>query len=71
MNHRERVLAALNHQESDRIPIDLGSTRNTGILAEPYQNLVVYLDMQDTIDQGEGFGMTRLLGLVPPDEIVL
>ncbi len=71
MNHRERVLAALNHQESDRVPIDLGSTRNTGILAEPYTALVSYLDMVDAVDQGDGFGMSRLLGLVPPDEVVL
>ena len=71
MNHRERVLAALNHQESDRVPIDLGSTRNTGILAEPYEALVTYLGMQDAVDQGDEFGMTRLLGLVPPDEAIL
>lgn len=31
MTSRERVLAALNHQEPDRIPIDLGSTQVTGI----------------------------------------
>ena len=31
MMSRERVLAALNHQEPDRIPIDLGSTQVTGI----------------------------------------
>ncbi|TFG67547.1 MAG: hypothetical protein E4H27_08865 [Anaerolineales bacterium] len=71
MNHRERVLAALNHQESDRVPIDLGSTRNTGILAEPYEALVTYLDMREAVDQGDGFGMSRLLGLVPPEEVVL
>ena len=71
MNHRERALAALNHQEPDRIPIDLGSTRNTGILAAPYDALVKYLDLQDQIAQDDGFGMSRLLGLVPPDEVVL
>jgi uroporphyrinogen decarboxylase len=65
------VLAALNHQESDRVPIDLGSTRNTGILAAPYQALVEYLNLQDEIAQEDGFGMTKLLGLVPPDEVVL
>ena len=31
MNHRERVLAALNHEEPDRIPIDFGGTSVTGI----------------------------------------
>ena len=71
MNHRERVLAALNHQESDRLPIDLGSTRNTGILAAPYDALVGALGLQDAVAQDDGFGMSRLLGLVPPDEVVL
>jgi uroporphyrinogen decarboxylase len=31
MNSRERLLTALNHQEPDRIPFDLGSTQITGI----------------------------------------
>ncbi len=31
MNSRERILAAINHQETDRIPVDLGSTVTTGI----------------------------------------
>jgi hypothetical protein len=26
MNSRERVRKAINHQETDRIPLDLGST---------------------------------------------
>ena len=30
MNSRERVARALNHRESDRVPIDLGSTGVTG-----------------------------------------
>ena len=33
MNSRERVLAALNHQQPDRVPFDLGSTAITGIHA--------------------------------------
>jgi len=39
MNHRERALAALHHEEPDRVPVDLGSTRNTGILQAPYAAL--------------------------------
>jgi uroporphyrinogen decarboxylase len=31
MNPRDRLLEALNHQEADRIPLDLGSTQVTGI----------------------------------------
>jgi uroporphyrinogen-III decarboxylase len=31
MNSRERVLAALEHREPDRIPLDFGSTATTGV----------------------------------------
>jgi hypothetical protein len=31
MNSRQRVVAALNHQEPDRIPLDLGATTVTGM----------------------------------------
>jgi hypothetical protein len=33
MNSRERVAAALNHQEADRIPLDLGASAVTGMHA--------------------------------------
>lgn len=39
MNSRERVLAALNHQQPDRVPIDLGGTRQSGISASTYDSL--------------------------------
>ncbi len=39
MNSRERVLCALNHQEPDRVPIDLGGTRQSGIAASTYHQL--------------------------------
>jgi uroporphyrinogen decarboxylase len=39
MKPRERVLAAINHKEPDRVPIDLGSTIVTGIMAVPYRQL--------------------------------
>jgi hypothetical protein len=34
MTSRERVMAALNHQEPDRVPIDLGGTVMSGIMAQ-------------------------------------
>ena len=43
MNSRERVLAALNHQEPDGIPFDLGGTGATGIHITAYKNLRQYL----------------------------
>jgi uroporphyrinogen decarboxylase len=39
MNHRERVIAALSHKQPDRVPIDLGSTRNSSIVVEGYERL--------------------------------
>lgn len=43
MSSRERVLASINHEEPDKIPIDIGSTTVTGISAIAYQNLKNYL----------------------------
>ncbi len=39
MNARERVLRALNHQQVDRVPIDLGAIRASGINAVVYDQL--------------------------------
>jgi uroporphyrinogen decarboxylase len=39
VNHRERVLAALSHQEPDRVPIDFGGTVDSTISAFSYQAL--------------------------------
>lgn len=39
MNSRERVLCALAHKEPDRVPIDLGGTRQSGIAAAAYHRL--------------------------------
>jgi uroporphyrinogen decarboxylase len=39
MNSRERLLAALDHREPDRVPFDLGSTQVTGIHRLAYHDL--------------------------------
>ncbi len=39
MTHRDRVLAALNHQETDRVPIDFGGTFTTTIYFTGYERL--------------------------------
>jgi uroporphyrinogen decarboxylase len=46
MNPRERVLSALNHRESDRIPIDLGGTICSSIHREAYVQLKKHLGME-------------------------
>jgi len=46
MNRRERVLAALNHREPDRVPIDLGGSDASGITAIAYNNLKSHLGLK-------------------------
>jgi len=43
MTSRERVIKALNHQEPDRVPLDLGATRQSGISASSYHRLKAHL----------------------------
>jgi uroporphyrinogen decarboxylase len=43
MTKRERVLSALSHREPDKVPIDLGAMRSTGITAVAYSHLKKYL----------------------------
>jgi len=43
MSHRERVMAVLNIQPPDRVPIDLGSHPNASIHVKAYEKLKSYL----------------------------
>jgi uroporphyrinogen decarboxylase len=43
MNSRERILAALNHKEPDKVPFDLAGTTWTGISNGAYQKLCTFL----------------------------
>jgi uroporphyrinogen decarboxylase len=45
MNSRERILTALNHQEPDRVPFDLGGTVVSTIHVKAYQALREYLGL--------------------------
>ena len=45
MNHRERVLTSLQHQEPDRVPIDLGGTVDSTIAAVAYGDLRAHLGL--------------------------
>lgn len=49
MTPRERVLAALNHREPDRAPIDLGGCQ-TGIHRDAYTDLLEHLGMDEEFD---------------------
>lgn len=45
MTARERILAALNHHEPDRVPIDLSGHRSSGIMAVAYARLRDFLGL--------------------------
>ncbi len=46
MTPRSRVLAAINHQEPDRVPIVLGASNATGIKMKPYRELKALLGIE-------------------------
>ena len=46
MNSRERLIATLKHREPDRVPLDIGSTWNTGIHVSAYKNLLSHLKIK-------------------------
>jgi uroporphyrinogen decarboxylase len=50
MTARERVLKALNHEEPDRIPKDLGATNVTGINCIAYDKLLKFLGLREEIE---------------------
>jgi uroporphyrinogen-III decarboxylase len=43
MTHRERVLAAVDLQETDRTPLDFGGTLATSIVPSTYEKLKRHL----------------------------
>ena len=47
MTSRERILAAINHQQTDRVPVDLSATPSSGISAIAYSNLVRHIGRED------------------------
>ena len=58
MTGRERILAALQHKEADKIPVDCGAERSTTIQAIAYNNLKKHLGIEggetkinDTVQQ--------------------
>ncbi len=68
LSGRERVLAAINHEEPDRVPIVIGASNATGLKVAPYRGLkgLLGLDGEDhyIYDWPE-------LGTILPDEAVL
>jgi len=46
---RERVRKALNHEETDRVPVDFGGSRVTGVAAVAYRRLAEHLGMREEV----------------------
>ncbi|MCP4401499.1 MAG: hypothetical protein GY801_29905 [bacterium] len=46
MTHRERVLAALSHEQPDMVPIDFGGTVNSSIVVEGYEKLLQHFGVK-------------------------
>ncbi len=63
---RERLMAALNHEEADRVPMDLGGGEFTSITTPAYENLKKHLGLEH-----ETKIMSRMHSVVQPDESVL
>ena len=49
MTSRQRIDAALNHEPTDRVPIDMGGSRITGIASLAYKRLLSHLGMEEPI----------------------
>ena len=47
MTSRERILAAINHKQPDKVPVDMGATPSSGISAIAYSNLVKHIGKPD------------------------
>ncbi|MDR1176477.1 MAG: hypothetical protein LBK83_13525 [Treponema sp.] len=69
LSGRERVKTALNHQEGDRFPIDLGMQFSTGISAFAYYNLRTYLGL--STDKIEIVDNVQMLARVDQDVLDL
>ncbi len=68
LSHRERVIKALNHEEPDRVPMDLGGTGVTTINVKAYTRLVQFLGLEEDL---ETLVVSRRSMTVVPSEQVL
>jgi len=66
MTSRERVMAAINFQEPDRIPLDIGGGMSTSIVEEGYEELKKYLGVT-----GETRVMNKTFRIAMLDEAVM
>lgn len=67
MTSRERILAAIEHRQPDRVPVDLGATPSSGISAIAYGNLKRHLGL----DQGQTRVYDVVQQLAQPEDLIL
>jgi len=65
MTSRERVIAAINHKEPDKVPLDLGSTHEDGIAASTLTQLINALGLEPR--QVKLLHPFQMLGMVDDD----
>jgi uroporphyrinogen decarboxylase len=66
MTSRERVMAAVSHRQPDRVPLDLGGTRNSTMVMEAYERLQRHLG-----EAGAPRMCERMMRVVEMDEPIL
>jgi uroporphyrinogen decarboxylase len=66
MTPRERVWAAVNHREPDRVPLDIGGGSSTGIVVEGYDKLKEHLGVS-----GETRELNKIFRVARTDEEVM
>ena len=73
LTHRERVLKALNHEETDRVPIDMGGTPATSVHPVPYIGLLRHLGLNEEAEKVEAASTVHkggFSGLSPSEEVL-
>lgn len=68
MNSKERVMTALNHQEADRVPLDVGGINNTTMHRLVQERLIRELHLKQ---KEETLVKSREQGVVVPDESIV
>lgn len=66
ITRRERVLTAISHQQTDKVPIDFGGTRDSSIVIEGYEKLKKYFGIETEDELCD-----RMMRVVKVDERIL
>jgi uroporphyrinogen decarboxylase len=68
ISHRERVQRALNHQETDRVPVDFGGGPATQIHPDAYGHLLTHIgfEAEEMRTRGRGAGQV----IVPSEKVL-